>query len=126
MNAIAFDKQEQVQKVQVGLIPGETLVAVYDCKGSGTGFAVLTDKRVVLQDNAFIGKTLAITLAITSLPFRSVSTVHFVTDRSLLGKLYSSSTVAITTAGGTVHECEFRDDNKAKHFHDYVLWAITA
>jgi hypothetical protein len=52
----AFDKQEQYDRIQDGLMPGESIVAVYDCIGAGTGFVGLTDRRVILQDNSFMGE----------------------------------------------------------------------
>ncbi len=57
--AISFDKQDQVDKIQAGLLPGESIIAVYDGKGGGTGFIGLTNRRVVLQDNGFVGKRVA-------------------------------------------------------------------
>ena len=47
MTDIQFDKQDQLAKIQAGLMPGEALFAVYDGKGTGTGFIGLTDLRVI-------------------------------------------------------------------------------
>lgn len=41
---ILFDRQDQLQRVQAYVIPGETLAAVFDCKGAGTGFVGFTDQ----------------------------------------------------------------------------------
>lgn len=43
--AISFDKQDQVDKIQEGLLAGESLIAVYDGKGGGTGFIGQTNRR---------------------------------------------------------------------------------
>jgi hypothetical protein len=114
----AFDRRDQLEKVTAVLIHDEYVIAVYDCTGAGTGFLGLTNKRVVLLDKSFGGKT-----AMTSIPYRNVQSVSFVADKSMLGRISSSSTIAVTTAAG-VHEATFRGEDKAKHVHDTVLWGI--
>lgn len=117
MTAPTFDKQDQYEKIQAGLLQGEQIIAVYDAKGGGTGFIGVTDKRVVLQDNSFVGKK----VALTSLPYSRISSVSFVSDKSMLGKFSSSSSIAVTV-GAHSHEVEFRGEDKAKHCHDVILW----
>lgn len=112
----AYDKPEQLEKIQAGLLPGETIVAVYDGKGAATGFIGLTDRRLVLQDNSFVGKR----VAITSIPYSTVNAVGFISDKSMLGKFASSSAIAVSV-GGRDYEVEFRGDEKAKHAHDVIL-----
>jgi hypothetical protein len=120
MNAVPHDRPEQLEKVTAGLLSGETITAVYDGIGKGTGFCAITDRRVVIQDNSFTGgKT-----AVTSLPYSRISSVSYVADKSRFGKLYSSSEVAITV-GSTVHEVAFRGEDKARHIHDHILWMIS-
>lgn len=111
-----YDKAEQYERIKSGLLPGETIVAVYDCIGAGTGFVGITDRRVVLQDNSFVGKK----VALTSVPYSRVQAISFVSNKSLLGKLASTSEVAILV-GGDQHECEFRGHEKAKLVHDAIL-----
>jgi hypothetical protein len=41
--------------IKSGLLHGESLIAVYDLKGGGTGFIGLTTKRLIIQDNSFAG-----------------------------------------------------------------------
>lgn len=114
-----FDKQEQWEKVRAALLGDEQLLAVFDCTGAGTGFVGVTNKRVVLQDNSFVGKQ----VAVTSLPYKNIQAVSFVSDKSMLGRFASSSTIAIT-AGGSVREATFRGEEKAKYIHDTILWHI--
>jgi hypothetical protein len=111
-----FDRQDQYDRISEGLMPGETVIAVYDCTGAGTGFVGLTDRRVILQDNSFVGKK----VALTSVPYTRVQAVSFVSNKSLLGKHASSSEVAIMV-GSKEHECEFRGQEKAKLVHDVIL-----
>jgi len=68
---VAYDKAEQLQQVQQGLLPSESVYAVYDCTGAGTGFVAVTNFRVILQDKSFIGKK----VAITSIPYRQIESV---------------------------------------------------
>ena len=118
--AVSFDKQDQLDKIQAGLLAGETVLAVYDGKGGGTGFIGLTDRRVVLQDNSFMGKK----VALTSIPYSKINAVSFLSDKSMLGKFASSSSIALSV-GGTTYEIEFRGEEKAKHAHDVILWSIS-
>ena len=114
---VPHDKLDQLEKVQAGLIQGESLLAVFDCTGVGTGFVGVTDKRVVLQDNSFVGKR----QAVISIPYRQVQAVSFVSDKSMFGSFVSSSTVALTS-GGVVREATFRGVDKAKYVHDTLLY----
>jgi hypothetical protein len=117
---IPHDKPDQLQKILAGLIQGEQVYAVYDCTGAGTGFVAVTNLRVILQDNSFVGGK----SAVTSLPVKSISSVSFVSDKSMFGRFFASATIAIT-AGSTVREATFRGDDKAKHIHDTILWLLT-
>ena len=114
-----YDKQEQFDKIVAGLLQGEVVVAVYDAIGAGTGFIGLTNKRVVIQDNSFVGKK----TALTSIPYAKVQSVSYVSDKSMLGKFASSSTIALQ-AGGTTHEVQLRGQEKAAHVHNVILWNI--
>jgi hypothetical protein len=120
MTQPVFDKPDQLEKVRHGLLQGETILAVYDGIGVGTGFIGLTDRRVVLQDNSFVGKK----VAVTSVPYSRINAVSFVSDKSMLGKFASSSSIAVS-AGGQTYEIQFRGEDKAKHTHDVILWHIT-
>ncbi|TWD75318.1 PH (Pleckstrin Homology) domain-containing protein [Kribbella amoyensis] len=114
-----FDKQDQLDKVEAGLLQGESVLAVYDAIGAGTGFIGLTNKRIVIQDNSFVGKR----TALTSIPYQQVQSVSYVSDKSVLGKFASSSTIAVQV-GGALHEVQFRSHDKAVHAHNIVLWNI--
>ncbi len=111
-----FDKQEQYDRIAEGLLPGEQILFVYDAIGAGTGFIGVTDRRIVIQDNSFVGKK----TALTSVPYTRVNAVSFVSDKSMFGKFASSSTIALS-AGGQTYEVQFRGDEKARHVHDAVL-----
>ena len=110
------DKPDQLERIKEGLLEGEIVLAVYDCIGVGTGFVGLTDRRLILQDNSFVGKK----IALTSVPYSRVQAVSFVSNKSMLGKWSSTSEVAILV-GGKEHECEFRGHEKARAVHDVIL-----
>ena len=112
-----FDKQDQYDRIEAGLMHGEQILAVFDATGAGTGFLGVTDRRLVLQDNSFVGKK----IALTSVPYSRVNAVSFVSNKSMLGKFASTSSIAIS-AGGQTYEVEFRGDDKAKFAHDTILW----
>lgn len=116
---VVFDKQDQFDKISGNLMEGETLYAVYDGIGVGTGFIGLTDRRVIIQDNSFVGKK----VALTSIPYKRIQSVSYVSDKSMLGKLASNSTISIAAAS-TMYEVSFRGDAKAKHAHDVILHYI--
>jgi hypothetical protein len=116
MTAAMFDKQDQYDKVAAGALPGERIFFVYDAIGAGTGFIGVTSLRVVLQDNSFIGKK----IALTSIPYSRVNAVSYVSDKSMFGKFASTSQIAIS-AGGATYEVQFRGEEKAKAVHDGVL-----
>jgi hypothetical protein len=114
-----FDKQDQLQKITANLMQGETVIAVYDCIGAGTGFVGITDRRVIIQDNSFVGKK----VALTSVPYSKINSVSFVSDKSMWGSWASSSSIAISVSGRE-YFVDFRGEQKAKHVHDAVLWHV--
>jgi hypothetical protein len=120
--APVFDKQEQYDKVASGLMPGEQLIAVYDCIGAGTGFMGVSTKRLVFQDNSFVGKK----IAVTSIPYSRITSVSVVSNKSMMGRFFSSSSLAVTVSGAKTHEAEFRGEEKAGHIHNVILHYITA
>jgi hypothetical protein len=118
MSQPVFDKQDQFDKIAQGLLQGEQIIAVYDAIGAGTGFIGLTNRRIIIQDNSFVGKK----VALTSIPFSKIQSVSYVSDKNFL-KFASTSTIAVH-AGGTLHEVSFRGDEKAAHAHNVILWNI--
>ncbi len=117
MTMPVFDKQDQYDKISAGLLQGEQIIAVYDAIGAGTGFIGITNLRVVLQDNSFVGKK----IALTSIPYNRVNAVSFVSNKSMLGKFASTGSIAVS-AGGQNYEVDFRGDEKARYAHDAILW----
>jgi hypothetical protein len=116
---VVFDQQRQLDLIREGLQQGEQVIAVYDATGAGTGFIGLTDRRAIIQDNSWFGKQ----VALVSVPYSQITSVAFVSDKSILGKFFSVSKISILTAAKT-YEVEFRGTEKARHVHDLILWKI--
>jgi len=119
MSKTPHDNPDQLAKVQLILLPGELILAVYDGKGGSTGMVALTDRRVVVQDNSFVGGK----SGITSLPYARIQSVSFILDRATAARAASSSVVSIQVPG-QAYEIQFRGDEQARHTHDVVLTHI--
>jgi hypothetical protein len=117
---IVYDRKEQLEQVRSGLLQGETVLAVYDAIGVGTGFLGLTDKRVIVQDKSFVGKR----VALTSIPYSKITSVSVVSNKSWAGSFFSSGSIAINV-GTHSYEVEFRGAEKAHHVHNVILHYIS-
>ena len=116
-----FDRQDQLGQIQSGLMADEQLFAVYDAIGLKTGFLALTDKRIIIQNQSYVGKK----AAMISLPYSRIAEVGVLSNKSFMGKFFSTSEIYVRTFGGDLHELEFRGVEKAKYAHDLILFYIT-
>jgi hypothetical protein len=71
MDDIRYDHKAQLNRIEAYLIPNETLHAVFDCKGGGTGFVGITDQRIIFYDQVF----LAPMKAMISIPYHRIIAV---------------------------------------------------
>jgi hypothetical protein len=117
---IVYDRKEQLEQVRSGLLQGETLLAVYDAIGTGTGFLGLTDQRVIVQDKSFGGRR----VALTSIPYSKITSVSVVSNKSWAGSFFSSGSIAINV-GTHSYEVEFRGHEKSHHAHNVILHYIS-
>ena len=117
---IVYDRKEQLEQIRSGLLQGETVIAVYDAIGAGTGFLGLTDRRVIVQDKSFVGKR----VALTSIPYSKITSVSVVSNKSWAGAFFSSGSIAINV-GTHSYEMEFRGHEKSHHVHNVILHYIT-
>ncbi|SDX99105.1 PH domain-containing protein [Micromonospora pattaloongensis] len=120
MANVIFDRREQLQQIQSGLLDGEQVIAVYDAIGAGTGFIGLTNRRVIIQDKSFVGKK----VAITSIPYSKITSVSVVSNKSWGGSFFSTGAIAIHV-GTHSYEIEFRGDQKSHHVHNVILHYIS-
>jgi hypothetical protein len=118
MPDIIFDKQDQLDKINSALLPAETVEAVFDLKGTGTGFIGITDKRIIVYDKSFLRKM----KAIVSIPYLRVLAIATEDESGLLtGRgFFSSSKIHITTSHSE-YEFEFRGAEKAHVAHNLIL-----
>ncbi len=120
MTDVVYDLKDQLRIVETGLLEGETVYAVYDGKGAGTGFIGLTDLRVILQDESYVGGQ----IALTSVPYSRICSVSLLANKSMFGRWVEAATLAIRT-GEDSFEVQMRGADKAKHAHDLILHFIT-
>ena len=121
MADVVFDKREQLNQIESGLLDGERIIAVYDAVGVGTGFIGLTDRRVIIQDRSFVGKK----VAITSIPYSKITSVSVLSNKSWAGGFFSTGSIAIHV-GTHVYEVDFRGSNKSHHVHNVILHYLTS
>jgi len=115
-----FDRQEQLRKVEAGLLDGEQIFAVYDLKGGGTGFLGITSKRLIVYDRTYLIDR----QALVSIPYTRVVTVAAEDHPNpVAGRgFFSSSRLVLALQGDRRYEFEFRGADKALHAHNLILW----
>ena len=118
MAEVVFDKRDQLDKIQAALLPDETVEAVFDMKGGGTGFIGITTKRVIVYDKAFLRRM----KAIVSIPYSRITSLAAEDESGLLSGrgFFASSRVLLTTSQGE-YEFEFRGADKAHLAHNLIL-----
>src|SRR5215212_3956985 len=101
---VMFDTREQRRKIQEGLLSEEKVYAVFDMKGGGTGFIGITDKRVMIQDSAFLKKE----RAIVSGPYDRIHALAASEDTGMRGGrgFFAGSKLILSTSAGA-YELEF-------------------
>ena len=118
MNEMYYDRKEQLQKIESGLLPGEVIEGVFDMKGGGTGFIGITNKRVIVYDKAFLRKM----KAIVSIPYSRITSIAAEDESGLFtGRgFFASSKVVLATSHGDF-EFDFRGADKAHYAHNLIL-----
>lgn len=110
---VQFDREEQLRQIEPLVLDGERLLAVYDCKGAGTGFVGITDKRLIFLDKAFLRKS----AAMTSIPFSRISSVSSVRES---GVFRVTSSLVVKT-GTDAFEFDFRGADKAPLAYQMIM-----
>ncbi len=114
LSELQFDRKDQVDQVVPFLLEQERLLAVFDCKGAGTGFVGVTNLRLIFYDKEFMRKR----KALTSVPFNKITAVSSVDEgRGLLG---ATSELVIKT-GSEAYEFEFRGGDKAQRAYALIM-----
>lgn len=110
LEGVDYDVHGQAVQVLPWIIDGERLIAVYDLKGTGSGFVAITDMRLIFYDKAVFTKK----RALMSVPYSRITALGSVDNAGLLGggKLFSSSELLVRS-GTHDFEFEFRGADKA-------------
>lgn len=111
----AYDNEGQYRRVAAYIIPGETLYAVYDCKGAGTGFVGISDQRVIFYDQGYFLKK----KSMISIPYHQIIGVASADE----GLIFQTSELVLITAAGRF-EFEFRGAEKAHWAYQFILSQI--
>ena len=117
-----YDNEGQYKRIVAYVIPGETLYAVFDCKGAGTGFVGITDQRVIFYDQGTLwdqGASAAIKKhkSMVSIPYHQEIGVASADEGGLI---FSTSTITLITAAGRF-AFEFRGSDKAHWAYSFIM-----
>jgi hypothetical protein len=118
MTKVTYDKKEQLEKIKSSLLKDETIEAVFDMKGGGTGFLGITSHRVIIYDKAFLRKM----KAVVSIPYARIHSIAAEDESGLFtGRgFFSSSKLILNTSHGD-YEFDFRGADKAHLAHNMIL-----
>ena len=113
------DKKEQLEKIENICLPGETIRAVFDMKGVGTGFLGITDKRIIYYDKAFLKSK----KALVSIPYGRIASVASEDHKGFLIRkgFFVSDILTINTIGLEPKTFEFRGGDKAHQAHNIIM-----
>lgn len=112
---VQYDKKDQYERIKAYIIPGETLHAVFDCKGGGTGFVGITDRRVIFYDQAVLLKK----KNMVSVPYDRVTCVASADE----GIMFKTSEITLITAAGRF-AFQFRGADKAHWAYEFIMSQI--
>ena len=110
-----YDNEGQYKRIVAYIIPGETLHAVYDCKGAGTGFVGITDQRIIFYDQATLTKK----KSMVSIPYHQITAVASGDE----GVIFQTSEIVLITAAGRF-AFEFRGADKAHWAYRFIMTQI--
>lgn len=114
MSSLNYDVKNQYDRIVPLIFSEETLFAVYDCKGGGTGFVGITDQRIIFYDQGILTKK----KAIVSIPYNQVVGVAFSDEGSILWGQASELTL-ITSAGKFTFE--FKGTDRIQSAYKYIM-----
>lgn len=108
-----YDKKDQFERIKNLCLQRETLYAVFDMKGGGTGFMGITDLRLIFYDQAFLRKQ----KSMVSLPYTKITVVA---SEDSGGLIFGTSKLHVR-AGSDDWEFEFRSNDKAHHAYQLIM-----
>ena len=111
-NQPIFDNKGQFERIAAYALPGENIYAVFDCKGGGTGFVGITDRRVIFYDQGVFTKK----KSMISIPYNQVIGIASADE----GTIFQTSEITLITAAGKF-TFEFRGGDKAHKAYAYIM-----
>ena len=116
---IMVDKKDQLERIEGVCLPDETIRAVFDLKGAGTGFIGLTDKRIIFYDKAFMKEK----KALVSIPYTRIASVASEDNKGFFIRsgFFVSDTLSIQPIGLEPKTFEFRGGEKAHQAHNIIM-----
>jgi hypothetical protein len=116
---ITVDRKDQLEKIEGVCLPDETIQAVFDLKGRGTGFLGITDKRIIYYDKAFMKSK----KALVSIPHHRIASVASEDNKGFIIKkgFLVSDTLTISPIGLEPKTFEFRGGEKAHLAHNIIM-----
>lgn len=112
-----YDNEGQYRRIMAYGTPGEILHAVFDCKGAGTGFVGITDRRLIFYDQGVLFKH----KSMVSIPYRQIVAVASADE----GAIFKTSELTIITAAGRF-SFEFRGSDKAQWAYSFIVAQMLA
>ena len=121
---MVVDKKEQLEKIESICLSNETIRAVFDAKGVGTGFLGITDKRIIYYDKAFLKSK----KALVSIPYSRIASVASEDHKGFLIKkgFFVSDTLIINPIGLEAKTFQFRGGDKAHQAHNIIMEYLLA
>jgi hypothetical protein len=113
MSDVRYDIKDQYTRIKNYIIPGETLHAVFDCKGAGTGFVGISDQRVIFYDQGFLVKK----KSMVSVPYHQVIAVASADEG---GMIFKTSELTLITGAGKF-SFEFKGSEKAHWAYNFIM-----
>ncbi len=112
-----YDRKEQFDKIAQLLVPGETLWLVLDCKGGGTGYVGLSDRRVVFQDSNWRKSR----NVLVSVPLDRIHAVGLSSEVNLIGR---STGILSIQAGEDDWTFEFKNADKLRQAYKLLMHLV--
>jgi hypothetical protein len=120
---LAFDRPDQLEKIEGFCQPDELIRAVFDCKGAATGFVGITDRRVIFYDKSLVTEQ----KAMITIPYSRMSMVGSEDDKGHIIRRGFFVTGRLTVKGMGFEDktFEFRGGDKAHIAHRIIAEYLT-
>ena len=110
---IEYGDGELVERIKTFVIPGETLHAVFRCRGIGASIVGITDQRVIFRDQGVLLQK----KAMLSIPYNQVIGAAIEDEGS--GTLGANELTLITAAG--LFAFEFQEAEEALWAYRFIM-----